>query len=158
MSIVLCSCKKDTIEYESAFQKSYKEWLNFKNRHDNSYEYTVTWGSWTGVSWQTVLSVKDGSVIKRRYKLDFPDDWEPLPEMEWVEEGNEIGFHESGADPITLDEVYYKAENDWLVKRENTSTYFETKNMGMISVCGYRDNGCADDCFVGITISSIKPI
>lgn len=155
--MVFSSCSKNKIEYESAFQKSYKEWLNFKNTSKNSYEYTVVWSSWTGVSWQTIISVKDGSVIRRSYKMSVPDDWIPRPELEWTEEGNEVGLHDSGAEPITLDEVYYKAEHEWLIKRENTTTYFETKNNGMISTCGFRDNNCADDCFVGITILSIKP-
>lgn len=38
------------------------------------------------------------------------------------------------------------------------STYFETKNNGLISTCGYVENTCADDCFIDITITRIAKL
>jgi len=40
-------------------------------------------------------------------------------------------------------------------KRKDASVYFEAKNNGMISSCGYVQDGCMDDCFNGINIASI---
>ncbi|WP_255474197.1 hypothetical protein [Flavobacterium sp. SLB02] len=42
------------------------------------------------------------------------------------------------------------------MKRKNVTNYFEAKNDGLISQCGYVEKGCMDDCFVGITIKSIE--
>jgi hypothetical protein len=55
-----------------------------------------------------------------------------------------------------LDEIYEKARSNWLKKRGNAKTYFEAKNDGLISSCGYAEDGCQDDCFNGINITSIE--
>ena len=64
----------------------------------------------------------------------------------------------NAADALTLDEIYSKAKNEWLVKRKNVTNYFEAKNDGLISTCGYVEKGCVDDCFAGITIKSIQSL
>lgn len=61
-----------------------------------------------------------------------------------------------GAPTWTLDEIYEKAKNDWLKKRDNAQTSFEAKNNGIISSCGYWEDGCMDDCFRGIRISLVE--
>jgi len=45
-----------------------------------------------------------------------------------------------------------------LLKRDNVTTYFEAKNNGMISSCGYWPNNCADDCFTGVSITLIEAL
>lgn len=87
----------------------------------------------------------------------MPDDF-PKNEREWVESKNEIGTHENGTEAFTLDELYKRAEEEWLIERENTKTYFKTENNGLISTCGYVENKCADNCFRGITIDHIKSL
>jgi hypothetical protein len=77
---------------------------------------------------------------------------------QWTEAENQLSTHETGAAPVTLDKIYETAKQDWLQKRDNASTYFETNNRGMISLCGYVPDGCQDDCFQGITISFIEAI
>jgi hypothetical protein len=57
---------------------------------------------------------------------------------------------------MTLDEIYDRAKSDWLRKRSNAQTYFEANNNGLISSCGYVEEGCQDDCFRGITIASVE--
>ncbi len=153
----LVSCNKDGIEYENAYEAGYAKWIAFKTS-GNSYTYTVTSGSWTGWGSETRVSVREGQVIARHYilrqsKNDGTSDSEVLEE--WHEHEGQILSHEKGAAPVTLDEVYRLARTEWLAKREDTDSYFETKNDGMISVCGYSDRNCADDCFRGITIASI---
>lgn len=84
---------------------------------------------------------------------------EELPEvLEWTEIGSTIGTHTALSSYLTVDEIYSEAKNNWLKKKANVTTYFETKNDGLISNCGYVENGCADDCFVGITISLIQSL
>lgn len=156
-------CKKEDISYKSDFEKSLKEWEKFKKNSGNSYQYTVLRSSWVGMSFQTIITVKKGKVVQRKFTWIVPVDWMPeIPEdqREWTENENEINAHkDSGAsDAITLDEVYDKAKNDWLKKRDNVTTYFEAKNNGLISSCGYVEDNCADDCFIGINITSITRI
>ena len=158
--ISFSGCKKEKISCKSDFEKSLKEWQEFKKSSGNSYQYTVVRSSWVGMSWKTVITIKNGKVIQRNFKWTVQDDWTPqIPEdqKEWMENESEINIHkDSGAaDAITLDEVYSRAKTDWLKKRDHVTTFFEAKNIGLISSCGYQDNNCADDCFVGINITSI---
>ena len=161
--LLFSGCKKEEISNKSDFEKSQKEWKEFKKSSGNSYQYTVLRTSWVGMSFQTVIIVKKGNVVQRKFTWVVPDHWTPeIPkdQREWTENENEIDAHQQSgaADAITLDEVYSRAKNDWLKKRDNVTTYFEAKNNGLISSCGYTENNCADDCFVGITITSITKL
>lgn len=80
--------------------------------------------------------------------------------LSWSESGKELGkYNDLGATPImTLDDVYSKAKGEWLVAQERKKIFFETKNKGMISSCGYIIGNCQDDCFTGINISDIKAL
>lgn len=159
--LLFTSCKK--IEYANSFEKSYQEWLSFKKISGNSYRYTVLRSSWIGLSWQTVITVSGGKVIQRSYKVivangtvvDIPE-----AEREWVENEDEVNTHENtpAANAFTLDRIYDEARNNWLKKRSNATAYFEAKNNGLISSCGYSDKDCVDDCFTGINIISIEQL
>lgn len=80
--------------------------------------------------------------------------------LTWSESEKELGkYNGLGATEImTLDEVYTKAKSEWLLAQEKKNIFFETKNNGMISSCGYIIGNCQDDCFTGINISVIKPL
>ena len=159
--ISLSGCTKEEISHKSDREKSLKEFEKFKKTSANSYQYTVIRSSWVGMSWKTVTTVKNGKVVQRKFKWIVPKDWTPeIPaaQKEWTEGENEINAHQQSgaADAIILDEVYSRAKNDWLKKRDNATTYFKAENNGLISSCGYVENNCADDCFVGINITSIN--
>ena len=157
----LSSCDSDDLEYQDKFETSQKTWLDFKESSNDSYKYTVTNSSWVGFSWETTITVENGIVIQRDFEYTSIEGLSndiQQNELQWTETGSEIGAHENGAEPITLDEIYDKAQKDWLIKRNNATTYFETKNNGMISTCGYVDNQCADDCFVGVKINNIETL
>jgi len=161
MTAFFFSCHKSNLNYEKDFNKSYNAWLSFKETSGNSYRYSVTGGSWTGFGWQTTITVTDGKVTERHYKLAPPPGSTvtiPADKLEWTETGNEIGTHDGSAAALTLDEVYERARTEWLVKRSGAKTYFEAKNNGMLSSCGYVKDGCVDDCFTGISISSIQAL
>jgi hypothetical protein len=153
-----CGCNKEDFKYENEFDKSFTKWESFKANSGNSYSYVVYSSSWAGASWQTEITVTKGEVTQRSFKMISAQRLGeiPLAEREWVETKSEINSHSTGATPLTLDQVYEKASTDWLSKRKNVTTYFETENNGLISTCGYVEEGCQDDCFVGIHISSIK--
>ncbi|GHT72166.1 hypothetical protein FACS1894155_10020 [Bacteroidia bacterium] len=150
---VFAACEKSDINYESDFDKSYKEWIKFKIASNDCYRYEMTTVSWTGLRTWTTITVTNGNITQRSYKLQHEDFIEV-----WTESGNEIGSHETYQGLLTLDQIYDKARNEWLLKRKNAQTYFKSENDGMLSHCGYVDNNCADDCFSGINISYIEAL
>lgn len=159
---LLISCSTDDdLDYQNNFEESHNTWLDFKKLSGDSYKYTVVESSWVGFSWETTIKVFDGEIVQRHFKYINTEGLEDIPEdeLEWIENGQEVGNQQNkGAEALTLDEIYSKAEKEWLIKRENANIYFETENNGLISTCGYVENGCMDDCFVGIKIKSIESL
>lgn len=154
---IFSSCKKDALN--SDFEQSRKVWLAFKKSANNNYSYTVKTASWAGFGDSTIISVSNGIVSGRMYTsytIDGATGHTSTRET-WTETSTNLNTHQSGASTINLDAVYEKAINDWLKadKKQNT-IYFEAKNQGMISTCGYVPNGCQDDCLTGIRISNIS--
>lgn len=161
--IGLSACKKDA--NDSAYDKSYKAWQNFKAESKNSYTYTVNAGSVFGYGSETKITVQNGVVTARdflSYVLEYKTaNMPPVKTIrdQWHENKASLGQHSLGAALITLDEVYKKAKNEWLAADKKTNTiYFETNNNGMISGASYVPNGCQDDCSIGISISEIKAL
>lgn len=160
---IFTSCDKSDLEYENDFERSHKEWLGFKEASGNSYRYMVTTSSWVGWSTQTIITVSDGIITQRHFKYNSVEGLaENVPQeaLEWTEDENEINSHEytGAAEALTFDQVYDKARNEWLIKRENAKTYFGADNNGLISSSGYVEDGCMDDCFMGIKIAYIEEL
>jgi len=157
-SILQFACKKDEISYKDDYKRSLRAFEDFKKVSNNSYRYMVSNGSWTGFSSETIITVENGIVIGRSYVAKSVDYQLEKTEVhaEWEEDKETLGSHQEGFKPITLDEVYQKAKSEWLPKRKDASVYFESKNDGMMSSCGYVPNGCQDDCFTGVHISYIE--
>lgn len=153
------SCKKSNVAYEKEFNKSYKSWVSFKASSANSYRYTVITSSWTGHSSETTITIKDGKAVQRSYVAKGIDQANQVAILEeWDEDESSLASHPKGFVPLTLDEIYQKAKAEWLTKKGNADTYFETKNNGMISMCGFSEHGCQDDCFRGIHIKLIEKL
>ncbi len=158
--ILISGCSKDPLR--SDLDDSRDAWLKFKKANNNSYSYTATFGSWTGFSTTTTIVVIHGIVTERIYKLYITDGQTGQTKLDksWTEDKSTLNTHpHQAAETWTLDEVYDRAKNIWLkVDKDQNKLYFEAKNNGMISLCGYVPNNCADDCLVGIQISEIKPL
>ena len=162
-SLLLSSCKKDNIANESEFNKSYNAWLNFKNNSHNSYQYTTNSGSVFGYGSETKIGVINGKIVSRdfiatRLKQNGTSQQDTI--KQWHEDADHINTHPNDAgESLTLDDIYQRAKTVWLkADKKSNSIYFEAKNNGMISSCGYVPNGCQDDCFNGITIGLIIPV
>lgn len=161
ISIAVISCKKDDIAKESEFSKSYTAWLNYKSRVNNSYTYTISNGSWTGYGSETQIEVNNGEIISRDFIAMMPrrDGSHKIDTVErWFEDKAHLNTHgKNAAALITLDDVYKKALTVWLkADPKKNDIFFEAKNNGIISSCGFVPDGCQDDCFHGITITAIK--
>lgn len=159
--VAALSCKKDTIAYSSDYNESYRSWLDFKKKSNNSYQYIVNSGSWTGYGTETTITVRNGKVVGRSYIAT------QLPQVQggtttvleqWTEDEGSLGSHSDGAALLTLDDIYRKAREIWLPKKSDASTYFEARNNGLISLAGYVPNGCQDDCLTGISIRKIEAL
>lgn len=150
---LLGACKKS--EYNDELTRSKDVYIAFKASSDNNYKYVVATGSWTGYGSTTTLTIQNGKVVGRAYIAKTVQNNVVRVVVEWVEDAATLGSHSEGAALQNLDEVYERAQNEWLKKRDDATVYFEAKNQGMISSAGYVPKNCQDDCFSGITISSI---
>ena len=146
-SFIFFACNDDDDMFKEDYEMSYQTWLKFKASNNNSYKYEVV--EMTG---QTVITVENGEITQRSFKYATNSEEEVNA---WVETGDEIGIHEYAAAPLTLDQIYEKARTEWLIKKNNTNTYFEINNNNLISLCGYMDNW---GNFYGIQISYIIPL
>jgi len=154
--------KKD-IANESDYNKSYNAWLSYKKNVHNSYGYTQYYGSVFGYYTEIKIGVNDGEFISRdlilvKSHLDGTNKGDTL--KQWHEDVSSINTHGvEGGDLLTIDDIYDKSRTVWLkADVKKNAVVFEAKNNGLISSCGFIPNECQDDCFNGITITSITPL
>ena len=168
---IISSCAKDpavnakkegTDSQQLSFNDSYNAWISYKKKINNGYTYTNTWVSFTGFGAELKTSVANGKIIARDYTAYqyVENSSEKNITKQWHEDETSINTHANdAADALTLDGIYSKAKNVWLkADPKKNYIYFETKNNGLISSCGYVPIGCQDDCFTGINVSSIIPL
>lgn len=163
LNTMLISCASDDdLNFNSEYETSFKSWLTFKNESANTYKYVVGGGSvFTDYSWETIITVTNGMVTQRDFAyVGGSPNTIPEDQKQWSENESTLNTHEDtpAAATLTLDEIYTKAVQKWLVKQKGFTSYFEAKNNGLISLAGYVEDNCADDCFIGIRILSITAL
>ncbi|NRA93240.1 MAG: hypothetical protein HRU26_11250 [Psychroserpens sp.] len=144
-------------ENELSYNESLHKWTDLKRVNGSSYIYQTTFLSWAGFGSTTELKIVDGKVTARVYEGFSTDEQTGERTItDSYEEGEEtLGSHEKGASPLTIDELYKSCASDYLiVDIENNTLYFETEINGLMTLCGFVPNGCADDCYQGISIDS----
>ncbi len=127
-----------------------------KFKYTRFYNMPMPQGGWTAQARQELLDAIN--ITEAEFQQSTGQTVEAT--LQWTETGAMVGTRgqTSATSFLTLDEIYKQAQNDWLQKRSNASTYFEKDNNGMISTCGYVEHNCADDCFIGIYISRIEAL
>jgi hypothetical protein len=162
--LCLGSCKKDEIaKKQDDLNKSYQTWLSYKSSIHNSYNYTQSYGSVFGYSTEIKIGVKDGKFISRhliltRYHANDTNKKDTL--RQWHEDASSLNTHgiEAG-NLLTIDDIYDQSRKVYLkADVKKNMVIFEANNNGILSSCGYIPNGCQDDCFNGINITSITPL
>ena len=132
-------------------------WISFKSTNKDSYEYTIETVYWTGFATSTTIKVEDGEVVSRDFMSTQPQEENPAETEiveEYLENGCDLGTHESGADILTIDELYSLCFAEYLtVDTDSNLIYFDTTSEGVINTCGYVNKDCADDCFVGFKLT-----
>jgi hypothetical protein len=164
--ISLCGLIFSTYSYvysPGAYNASFKQWKNLKLKN---YSYTVsTPAGQLDITTTTTITVKNGKVVKREFTYDDQSDIQVNEEGEqswthysWVEDTlKELGSHNEGFIPITLDEVYIQCRQNILVQ-DPVRYYveFDTQNNGLISRCTYYPTNESDGADRGVFISSIN--
>jgi hypothetical protein len=157
--------KGQTIFAASNYNTSLQAWATYKTSIGNSYKYTVLTSSFAGFETLTTITVVNGSISARdyfyyTYTQSADNTLTRNLGKEWHETTANLGTHASeGAELLTLDQVYTKAQNVWLKADEiKNDVYFEAKNSGLISYARYVPKGCMDDCFTGIMITEISKL
>ncbi len=166
----LMSCEKNetnklsvltTLKGESglSYNESLSKWAGLKSKNGNTYVYQTTFTSWTGFGSVTELKVIDGIVTSRIYQEFETNETNGQHEIidSYSETKVDLGIHEKGAKPLTIDELYNTCASEYLIVDEKNNTlYFETELNGLMTMCGFVPNGCMDDCYRGISINSFK--
>lgn len=146
------------ISKSHSFQESLNTWNTLKTNKGNSYKYTIEFVSYIGFGNRTEIEVDNGKVISRKYE-DFLTEGamiKPALTM-YTETENELGLHTKGAPIKTIDELYETCIGEYLIVDANTNYIsFLTNDVGILSDCGYSQKNCADDCFVGVSISNFE--
>lgn len=139
-----------------SYNESIGKWNELKTVNGNSYIYQTRFVSWTGQGSTTEIVVIDGEVITRSYYEFKPSEAGGEEQIidSYTENGGAIGSNEKGAAPLTVDELYTTCASDYLVvDATNNTLYFETDSTGLMTLCGFVPDGCADDCYSGVSIT-----
>lgn len=164
-----CSKQQDenigpTAETKTPFIAEYNDsaeaWEINKKTKSNSYSFTINSQSAFGFGSNTIITVINGKVVSREYEgYIITEQGQQEIIKTWIENENELGSHEEGAKPITLDEIYTDCKTNILTANEEDNyIVFLAENGDLLSVCSYFPKNCQDDCSIGYRISDIQLI
>lgn len=94
----------------------------------------------------------DNAQIEEMLTADF------IANMEWEEDQNNLGKYDPTGLTMTIDQIYQKAKDTWLVPSKDDEAIFETNNKGIISMVGIRLKPYEDIPFNGVRIVSITAL
>ncbi|CAF4900039.1 unnamed protein product [Rotaria sp. Silwood1] len=83
----------------------------------------------------------------------------------WFENKDQLNSHKGtdAVQPITLDNIYSTCLQSLNVSTEDGHRKYhlvfnvDEANYGLLKSCGNVPDGCADDCFFGVSIDNLKP-
>jgi len=146
-----------------SYESSIAKWNKAKKEHNHSYTYTVGFSSFSGYRTTTIITVKEGEVIKRAFYETYPTNLLNLPNQKtadkptFIEDKTNLNTHNEGNPAITIDQLYKDCSDKYLTADKNKNViHFKVDKIGILNVCGYTPKNCADDCFKGVSIGEIK--
>lgn len=164
-TLILLSCNKNnkltTLKSKNGFSyvESLDEWKKLKETNGNAYKYETTFTSWAGFGNTTEIKVQDGKVTARVYEEFTINDTTGARVIadSYTETAADLGSHEKGAPPLTIDELYDSCAKKYLtVDDKKNILHFETQTNGLMNLCGFTPKNCMDDCYTGIQIDSFN--
>lgn len=81
-----------------------------------------------------------------------------IANMDWEEDQNNLGKYDPKDLTMTIDQIYQKAKDTWLVQSKDDESIFETDNKGIISLVGIKLKPYEDVPFNGVRIVSITAL
>ena len=144
--------------------KSLQTWQALKVKCGGNYSYTVAFASWVGFGHSTEIVIRNNKVVERKY-VEFnrnapPPPPEPgkTPGEKWTEKGEQLGSHNEGAPPKTLDDLYKDAQKVLETKLSpEQRLYVRFDKQGLLESCFYVDTRIADDApRKGVAIGNIR--
>ncbi|TYP98705.1 hypothetical protein C7447_10220 [Tenacibaculum adriaticum] len=144
-----------------SFNENLEKWNELKIENGNSYTYKIRRSSVFGHTQTTTLVIQNDKVIARSfesYKPDLDSDDFNLILIETYDENeSNLGENTNGAELKLIEDYYNDCSSEYLIVTTNNKIItFSTSDSGIITSCGYRDKRCADDCFIGYTISDFE--
>ena len=134
---------------------SRKTWNALKKEKHDTYVYTVRKSYMMGNGNMTTLHVKNGSVVKRSFS-----DWKPgqEPVVRWTEVGKKLATNPTGAEILTIDDIYDRALKILQKKtKPMEKLYLKFDAQGVLKSCFTVNTMIADDAPInGVIVSSIK--
>ncbi len=94
----------------------------------------------------------DNARIEEMLTADF------IANMEWEEDQNNLGKYDPKDLAMTIDQIYQKAKDTWLVPTKDSDAIFETENKGIISLVGITLKPYEDVPFNGVRIVSVTAL
>jgi hypothetical protein len=149
----LCSPTEE--ENQERLAKSLATWEEQRGANGNSYTYTSSFTSFTGLHGRTTFVVEDGVVVERHYKQSHVDaGQDPIT---WSEFGDEVGNNPQGFRPRLIDDLYAECSQEVLTQ-ERESNWIDLwidRDTEILRSCTYRPLGCMDDCQRGVNIGTL---
>lgn len=94
----------------------------------------------------------DNARIEEMLTADF------IANMDWEEDQNNLGKYDPKDLAMTIDQIYQKAKDTWLVPTKDSEAIFETDNKGIISLVGIKLKPYEDVPFNGVRIVSVAAL
>jgi hypothetical protein len=135
-------------------------WKQLVQAQGDTYSYVVPTSSFTGWVTRTGLQVEAGVVTYRRYESSTvgPTGTTLLPAtLQWEERAAEVGSHQAGAAPSTIDALYQRCANQVLTQSPDTNVItLGLDDRSLLATCTFRPKNCQDDCAMGVVITELQ--
>ncbi len=144
---------------ESRLAESRGAWRAMIAAQGETYSYEQGSESWTGYRTHSAVQFEDGAATYRRFESSpgFVDGMLVPLELKWEERGGEIGTHVEAGPIASVDQMYDQCARDVLTRdpgRNMIELAFDERDL--LQVCSYWQDGCADDCWMGVGISNLQ--
>ncbi len=134
VAMVLAGCSGGV--KQSDLDRSLTTWNALKAENGNSYRYEASLSTGIGSPSTTTLTVRDGVVVSRSYTRSDVNETGERVTTTWTEEGEAVGAHEEGSEPLTLDARYERCKNDVLTQNSASQVILlEFETNGVLTFC-----------------------
>ena len=140
--------RQSVADLQMKLAESRAVWEKEKETHKNSYTYTRSFESWVGFGNNTTVKVQNGKVVERRFQ-EFDRDRKIT--SSYVEGPNDIGRHNEGEPPVTMEVLYEECARSHLKQDPKTKVIsLSLSPEGILTGCSFRAIRCKDDCSRGL--------